>query len=38
MDCICLAPPLVTDDQIDRIVETLRETIPRVVAEVRAMA
>ena len=33
MDCICLAPPLVTTDaQIDRIVDTLRETIPAVLA------
>jgi adenosylmethionine-8-amino-7-oxononanoate aminotransferase len=33
MDCICLAPPLVTSDaQIDRIVETLREAIPAVLA------
>ena len=32
MDCICLAPPLVTSDAIiDRIVDTLRETIPTVV-------
>ncbi len=32
MDCICIAPPLVTSDAvIDRIVETLRETIPSVV-------
>ena len=32
MDVICLAPPLVTDDDtIDRIVEILRVTIPRVV-------
>jgi putrescine aminotransferase len=36
MDCICLAPPLVTTDAvIDRIVETLRETIPTVVAAAR---
>ena len=33
MDCICLAPPLVTtDDQIDRIVSIVGETIPAVVA------
>jgi adenosylmethionine-8-amino-7-oxononanoate aminotransferase len=32
MDVICLAPPLVTDDEtIDRIVEILRVTIPRVI-------
>ena len=36
MDCICLAPPLVTSDAvIDRIVETLRETIPAVVGAAR---
>jgi putrescine aminotransferase len=36
MDCICLAPPLVTTDAVvDRIVETLRETIPTVVAAAR---
>jgi putrescine aminotransferase len=36
MDCICLAPPLVTTDAvIDRIVETLRETMPTVVAAAR---
>jgi putrescine---pyruvate transaminase len=39
LDCICLAPPLViTDEQIDRLVETLRETIPRVLATVHATA
>ena len=39
IDCICIAPPLVSDDTVvDRIVETLRTTIPRVVTEVRAMA
>ena len=33
MDCICLAPPLVTTDaQIDGIVDTLREAIPAVLA------
>jgi putrescine aminotransferase len=33
MDCICLAPPLVTtDEQIDRIVSTVAETIPAVLA------
>jgi adenosylmethionine-8-amino-7-oxononanoate aminotransferase len=36
MDCICIAPPLVTSDAvIDRIVETLRETIPAVVGAAR---
>ena len=36
MDCICIAPPLVTSDAvIDRIVETLRETIPSVVGAAR---
>jgi adenosylmethionine-8-amino-7-oxononanoate aminotransferase len=39
MDCICLAPPLViTDDEIDRIVETLRVTIPQVAASVHMAA
>jgi adenosylmethionine-8-amino-7-oxononanoate aminotransferase len=39
MDCICLAPPLVTTDaEIDRIVGILRETIPRVVASVQLAA
>ncbi len=39
LDCICLAPPLViTDEQIDRLVATLRETIPRVLATVHATA
>jgi adenosylmethionine-8-amino-7-oxononanoate aminotransferase len=29
MDCICLAPPLVTSDALlDRIVDTVREAIP----------
>ncbi len=33
MDCICLAPPLVTSDAlIDRIVDTVREAIPAVLA------
>jgi adenosylmethionine-8-amino-7-oxononanoate aminotransferase len=33
MDCICLAPPLVTTDaEIDRIVNTVGETIPAVLA------
>ncbi len=36
MDCICIAPPLVTSDAVlDRIVETLRETIPAVVGAAR---
>jgi adenosylmethionine-8-amino-7-oxononanoate aminotransferase len=31
MDCICLAPPLVTSDALlDRMVDTVRETIPAV--------
>jgi adenosylmethionine-8-amino-7-oxononanoate aminotransferase len=39
MDCICLAPPLVTTDaEIDRIVAILRETIPRVAASVQLAA
>jgi putrescine---pyruvate transaminase len=36
MDCICLAPPLVTSDALlDRIVETVRETIPAVLDATR---
>ena len=37
MDCLCLAPPLVTSDAlIDRIVDIVRETIPAVLREVGA--
>jgi adenosylmethionine-8-amino-7-oxononanoate aminotransferase len=33
LDCICLAPPLMTsDDIIDRIVETVRDAVPAVLA------
>jgi putrescine---pyruvate transaminase len=33
LDCICLAPPFVaTDAEIDRIVDTVKETIPAVLA------
>ena len=33
LDCVCLAPPLVVgDEEIDRIVEAIRTTIPRLVA------
>jgi adenosylmethionine-8-amino-7-oxononanoate aminotransferase len=33
LDCICLAPPLMTSDAIiDRIVDTIREAIPAVLA------
>jgi putrescine---pyruvate transaminase len=36
LDCICLAPPLMTSDAIiDRIVDTVRETIPAVLSGVR---
>ena len=36
MDCICLAPPLVTSDAIiDRIVEIVGETIPAVLSTVQ---
>lgn len=36
MDCICLAPPLVTSDAlIDRIVDTVREAIPAVLSVAR---
>jgi adenosylmethionine-8-amino-7-oxononanoate aminotransferase len=35
-DCICLAPPLVvSDEQIDRMVDIIRETIPAVLSAVR---
>jgi adenosylmethionine-8-amino-7-oxononanoate aminotransferase len=38
LDCICLAPPLVTSDAIiDRIVDTVRETIPAVLNTVEAL-
>lgn len=37
MDCICLAPPLVTSDEVlDRMVETVRATIPSVLDTTRA--
>jgi putrescine---pyruvate transaminase len=37
MDCICLAPPLViSDEEIDRIVEIIGHTIPAVLRQVRA--
>ncbi len=36
LDCICLAPPLVIgDEQIDRIVNVIGETIPAVISAVR---
>lgn len=36
MDCICLAPPLViTEEQLDRTVDIIAETIPSVLKEVR---
>ena len=36
MDCICLAPPLVTSDAlIDRIVDTVRDAIPAALAAAR---
>jgi putrescine aminotransferase len=39
LDCICLAPPLVTTDaEIDRIVDIVGATIPRVVANVQTAA
>lgn len=39
MDCVCLAPPFViTPDQIARIAEILRKTIPQVAAEAMAAA
>ena len=39
MDCICLAPPLMIEDELlDRIVEIVRETVPAVLASVRVGA
>jgi putrescine aminotransferase len=39
MDCICLAPPLVTTDaQLDQIVDTIRDAVTHVVGEVKASA
>jgi putrescine aminotransferase len=39
MDCICIAPPLVTSDaEIDRIVDIVADTIPAVLASVRQTA
>lgn len=39
MDCICIAPPLMTSDaDIDRIVEIVAETIPAVLKAVRQTA
>ena len=35
MDCICLAPPLMIEDELlDRLVEIVRETVPAVLASV----
>jgi putrescine aminotransferase len=37
LDCICLAPPLMIEDElVDRIVDIIGETIPAVLADVRA--
>jgi putrescine aminotransferase len=37
LDCICLAPPLIIEDElVDRIVATLAETIPEVVSAAAA--
>jgi putrescine---pyruvate transaminase len=37
MDCICIAPPLVTTDaELDRIVDIIADTIPPVLASARA--
>lgn len=37
LDCICLAPPLVTSDAlIDRIVDTVRDAIPAALAAARS--
>ena len=39
MDCICLAPPLVTSDaDLDQLVDMVRESIAAVLAEVRVSA
>ncbi|MGE4084786.1 MAG: aspartate aminotransferase family protein [Vicinamibacterales bacterium] len=39
LDCICIAPPLVTSDaDIDHLVDVVRESIVAVLAEVRASA
>jgi adenosylmethionine-8-amino-7-oxononanoate aminotransferase len=36
MDCICIAPPLVTTDaQLDQIVDTVRDAVTHVVAVVK---
>ena len=37
LDCICLAPPLVTTDaEIDRIVETVSEAVPAVLVSLKS--
>src|SRR4029450_12759207 len=37
MDCICIAPPLVTTDaQLDQIVETVRDAVTAVVGTVKS--
>jgi len=39
MDCICIAPPLVTTDaQIDQLVDIVRESVAAVVSAAREMA
>ena len=39
IDCICIAPPLVTSDaDIDRLVDIVRESIAAVLQQVRASA
>jgi putrescine aminotransferase len=39
MDCICLSPPLmISDDLIDRAVESIRKTIPAVISAVALTA
>ena len=39
MDCICIAPPLMTSDaDLDRIVDIVGDTIPAVLVQVRASA
>jgi adenosylmethionine-8-amino-7-oxononanoate aminotransferase len=39
LDCICIAPPLITSDaDIDLLVDVVRESIAEVLATVRASA
>jgi putrescine aminotransferase len=39
LDCICIAPPLITSDtDIDHLVDVVRESIADVLAQVRSSA